>query len=138
MVVLHMQAKLVRPIDDALDRAHDTNLTGYELLARLARLHADGASVRYLSDQVVVSPSRVSRVADEFVSRGLLERAVSPHDGRLSLVRLTEDGRDELARMEATLAEALTAHFHERLTTEQVRALIDIGRTLGSPHCAET
>jgi DNA-binding MarR family transcriptional regulator len=137
VVVLFMQAKLVRPIDDALDRAHHTNLTGYELLARLARMHPDGASVRYLSDQVVVSPSRVSRVAEEFVNRGLLERAASPHDGRLSLVRLTRNGRKQLAGMETTLTNALNTHFHQQLTPKQVRALIDIGRTLGSPHCTE-
>ena len=57
--LLHVHATVVRAIDEALDEAHDTGLTGYELLIRLARLHPDGASVRYLSDEVVVSLSRV-------------------------------------------------------------------------------
>ena len=91
--LLFIQSRVVRPIDDALERAHQTNLTGFELLLRLGDL-PDGASVRYLSDQVVISPSRVSRVAEDLVRRGLLERAASVHDGRLSLVRLTEAGRD--------------------------------------------
>jgi hypothetical protein len=85
--LLHVQAHVVRAVDETLDRAHATGLSGYELLARLARMHPDGASVRFLAEQVVVSPSRVSRLADEFVGRGWLERAVSPHDGRLTLVR---------------------------------------------------
>ena len=127
----------MRVIDEALDEAHDTGLTGYELLIRLARLHPDGASVRYLSDQVVVSPSRVSRVADEFVGRGLLERAVSPQDGRLSLVRLTPAGREELAAMEATFADALTTHFLSLLTPEQVLSLGAIAHRLGAPNCRE-
>ncbi len=93
----HIQASVVRQIDDALARTHATNLTGYELLTRLANLHPEGASVRYLSDQVLLSPSRVSRVAEEFVNRGILERAASPHDGRLALVRLTEAGHDQLS-----------------------------------------
>ena len=134
VAVLHIQANAIRPIDDALDRAHHTNITGFEVLARLSAM-PDGASVRYLSDQVVVSPSRVSRVADDFVTRGLLERATSPHDGRLSLVRLTSKGQDELATMQTTFEQALTEHFLSRLSATQIRALIDIGRRVGAPHC---
>jgi DNA-binding MarR family transcriptional regulator len=97
----------------------------------------DDDRVRYLSDQVVVSPSRVSRVADEFVGRGLLERAVSPHDGRLSLVRLTPAGREELAAMEATFADALTTHFLSVLSREEVLALGAIAHRLGAPNCGD-
>jgi DNA-binding MarR family transcriptional regulator len=134
VAVLHVQAHVIRPIDDALERAHGTSITGFELLARLAQL-PDGASVRFLSDQVVVSPSRVSRVADEFVSRGLLERTASPHDGRLSLVRLTGKGERELDKIRATFERAVTEYFLNRLTASEVRALIGIGRSLGAPHC---
>jgi DNA-binding MarR family transcriptional regulator len=133
--VLHVQTRVVRPIDDAFDQAHGTGLSGFELLARLSHMHPDGASVRYLSQQVVVSPSRVSRLADEFVVRGWLERAVSPQDGRLSLVRLTDGGRAELAAMEQTFAEALQTHFLDHLSEAQLASLIDVGRTLGAPHC---
>ncbi len=133
--LLHIQTTVVRQIDDAFDQAHGTGLSGFELLARLSRMHADGASVRYLSQQVVVSPSRVSRLADEFVGRGWLERAVSPQDGRLSLVRLTPSGRKVLAAMEQTFAQALQQHFLDHLSEKQLAALIDVGRTLGAPHC---
>jgi DNA-binding MarR family transcriptional regulator len=109
--VLHVQTRVISPIDDAFDHAHGAGLSGFELLARLSHMHPDGASVRYLSEQVVVSPSRVLRLADAFVSRGWLERTVSPQDGRLSLVRLTDGGRAELAAMEQTFAAALQEHF---------------------------
>ena len=134
VAVLHIQANAIRPIDEALERAHQTNMTGFEVLARLSKL-AVGASVRYLSEQVVISPSRVSRVADDFVSRGLIERAASPHDARLSLVRLTDQGRESLADMQQTFQHALKAHFLDRLTDRQIKSLIAIGRSLGAPHC---
>jgi DNA-binding MarR family transcriptional regulator len=133
--LLYIQGQIVKPIDEALDRAHGTTVTGFEVLARLARLHPEGASIRYLADQVVVSPSRVSRLTEEFVGRGLLERAASPYDGRLSLLRLTAQGRAELSRMAETFDQALRIHFLDRLTSEQVQALVDIGRALGAPHC---
>ena len=134
VAVLHVQAHVIRPIDDALDQAHLTSITGFELLARLAQMPA-GASVRYLSDQVVVSPSRVSRIADDFVTRGLLERTASPHDGRLSLVRLTGKGERELTKIRATFEQAVTEHFLNHLTATQIRSLIGIGRKLGAPYC---
>lgn len=134
VAVLHIQANVIRPIDDALERAHRANLTGYEVLARLAAL-PDGASVRSLSEQVVVSPSRVSRVTAEFERRGMLECAPSPQDGRLSLVRLTKKGQTELRAMRKTFEQAVTEHFLTRLPAAQVRALIDIGRRLGAPPC---
>src|SRR5262245_2573897 len=43
----HMQNQVTRLVDDALARAHGTNLTGFELLSRLERLPAEGASVRF-------------------------------------------------------------------------------------------
>lgn len=133
--LLYIQAHVVRAIDDAFDRAHGTGLSSFELMARLAHMHPDGASLRYLAEQVVVSPSRVSRLAEELVVRGWLERALSPHDGRLSLVRLTDAGRITLVTMEATLSEALQAHLLARLTARQLDSLVAVGRALGAPHC---
>jgi DNA-binding MarR family transcriptional regulator len=133
--VLFIQSQVVPPIDTALDRAHGMSITGFEVLARLARMHPDGASVRYLSDQVVVSPSRVSRVVEDFVRRGLLERATSAHDGRLSLLRLTDSGRAKLAEAQETFGEAVQEHLLDRLSAKQARALTDVAKTLGSPNC---
>jgi DNA-binding MarR family transcriptional regulator len=68
-----------------------------------------------LSEQVVVSPSRVSRLAEDFVARGWLERTASPQEGRLSLVRLTAAGRRTLAAMEQTFTHALQTYFLDPL-----------------------
>ena len=133
--LLFLNGELIRPIDDALTRHHGFGLTGYEVLVRLANMDPGGVSVRYLSDQVVLSPSRVSRLVDEFVKRGLLERATSPQDGRLSLVRLTDQGKDEAAATQETFNQAIQTALLDRLSTEQIKTLIDIAHTLGSPHC---
>jgi DNA-binding MarR family transcriptional regulator len=133
--LLYIQTHVVRAIEDAFDRAHGTGLSGYELMARLDHMHPDGASLRYLAEQVVVSPSRVSRLAEELVARGWLERATSPQDGRLSLVRLTGAGHTTLASMESTFAEALRSHFLDRVTRKQLDSLVSVARALGAPHC---
>jgi hypothetical protein len=58
VAVLRIQANAIRPIGDLLDRAHHTNITGFEVLPRLSEI-PHGACVRYLTGQVIVSPSRV-------------------------------------------------------------------------------
>ncbi len=133
--LLYIQAHVIRAIDDAFDRTHGTGLSSFELMARLSHMHPDGASLRYLAEQVVVSPSRVSRLAEELVARGWLVRSLSPHDGRQSLVRLTDAGQATLATMEATLTQALQAHLVGRLTQKQLDSLVGVGRALGAPHC---
>jgi DNA-binding MarR family transcriptional regulator len=50
-------------------------------------------------------------------------------------VRLTAKGHDELAAMETTFTQALQAHFLDRLSAEQLRALADIAHALGAPDC---
>ena len=97
--------------------------------------HAPRRRVRALPlQQVVVSPSRVSRLADEFVGRGWLERAVSPQDGRLSLVRLTPAAERRWPRW-SRRSPAAQEHFLDHLSEAQLASLVDVGRTLGAPHC---
>ena len=107
--------------------------TGTEALFGL--LYVQAHVVRVIDDAFDVSPSRVSRLTEELVARGWLERAVSPHDGRLSLVRLTDAGRMTLASMEATFAEAVRANLLDRLTPKQLDSIVAVCRSLGAPHC---
>ena len=133
--LLHVQAHVVRAIDEALEHAYDTGITGYEVLYRLAQMPDRSASMRDLAAQVVVGPSRVSRVADALERRGLLARCGSPHDGRVSIVRLTPAGEVALTGLQATFEAALVEHFLSRLTCGQLAALVDAAGALGAPHC---
>jgi DNA-binding MarR family transcriptional regulator len=74
-------------------------------------------------------------VADDLVRRGLLERAASVHDGRLSLVRLTDAGRDETTAIQKTFLQAVSEHFTDRLTAAQINAVAEVAQALGAPHC---
>ena len=134
--IAHVQTHAVRLIDDALARAHTANLTGYELLKRLATLHPDGASVRYLSDQVLLSPSRVSRVVDEFVTRGLLERG-GLAARRPSVARAAHRRRPRKSSRPWTPPSSARSRRTSSTSSpvEQVQTLIEIGHRLGAPHC---
>lgn len=131
--LLHIHTHVVRAIDEGLERPHGTGLSGYELLARLARMHRDGAPVGHLAQHVLVSPSRVSRLTDQLVQRGWLRRNLSQQDNRLRLLQLTPSGRQALKTMETTLQNEIQHHLLEPLSTNQLETLTTIARALRAP-----
>lgn len=72
--------------------------------------HQQEVTVGTIADQLRIDPSRGSRIVADLVKQGLLERAASQEDGRRSLVKVTEAGRQVLDGIEAikreTIAEA--------------------------------
>ena len=50
-----------------------------------------------LADHLMVDPSVASRMASDCISHGYLARAASQHDGRRTIIQLTEAGRTLLA-----------------------------------------
>jgi DNA-binding MarR family transcriptional regulator len=74
----------------------------------------------------VYRKSDVTRVIDVLVRRGLVERARSASDRRLSVARITPKGLKTLLRLDALL-EALTAEYDRKLTR---REWVELSRLL--------
>jgi DNA-binding MarR family transcriptional regulator len=122
--LLHTHAALVRKIDAELAARHRISLSAFELLGRLATAPNDGSlSVTDLARQVVISPSRVSRVVDELGRDGYVERRACSTDARVSYVAITDAGRDLVADCSSTFDEAIARHFLEPLSAEEVAQL---------------
>ena len=58
----------------------------------LAKLHHDTLSLGELAQMAAVSPATISRTVTTLEERGWVERTNSPEDGRVVLVRLTDQG----------------------------------------------
>jgi DNA-binding MarR family transcriptional regulator len=69
------------------------------LLVRLAKTGPTRASD--LAEQICADPSTVSRQVAGLVKGGLLERQADPHDGRASILVITDAGRARIARLVA-------------------------------------
>jgi DNA-binding MarR family transcriptional regulator len=122
--LLHTYAALVRKIDGELAAQHRLSLSAFELLVRLSSAPQDGSlSVTELARQVVISPSRVSRVVDELGRGGYVERRACSTDARVSYVAITEAGRDLLADASSTFDDAIRRHFLEPLDDAEVAQL---------------
>ncbi len=56
--------------------------------------------------------SQISRLIQRFERLGLLTRKRSDQDGRVSVLRLTRQGREQLERIQEALAEVVDGIFH--------------------------
>ena len=120
--LLTVHASVTRAVESKLTAESDLSFSAYEVLYRLR--WSDAQPARRLAAQIVsVSPTRVSRVVDDLVQRGLVLREPSTQDGRVSLVSLTAAGRAVLKSADRTFFEAVERSFFERLDDDDVAAL---------------
>jgi DNA-binding MarR family transcriptional regulator len=97
-------------------------------------------AVSALAEIVVIGPSRVSRVVDDLVGRGLVERRRDGSDARVSYATVTDDGRRRAAEVEETFHAVLRRRFLDRLDAAEVERLAAIWDKLGfaSPPACDT
>lgn len=101
----------------------------YNVLASLAVVDRLGAArVSALAEAARVDISVASRQLQALEHDGLVVRAADPHDGRASLVSLSENGRRVLEEGRTRIA----ALMDERLSEWSTADLADVARTLRS------
>lgn len=108
----------------------------------LYEIGARGADLRELRDRLGLDSGYLSRVVKALAAQGLITVAPEPHDERLRRVRITPEGRVELAEMDRRSDEAaeeilaaLTPGQGQRLVdamTEVYRLLYAAGAEIGA------
>ena len=94
-------ARLARLLERSCGELHPPlTLAQYRLLAMIAS-GADRAS--HLAGQLALAKPTVSATVDTLVERGLVERASSRDDRRVTTLTLTAGGREELAAAETAM-----------------------------------
>jgi DNA-binding MarR family transcriptional regulator len=78
-----------------------TTLPRFDLMAQLER-HAEGMTMRELSQRMMVTGGNVTGITDQLENEGLVVRAPHPSDRRAFFVRLTPAGRRLFRRMAST------------------------------------
>ncbi|WP_369217430.1 MarR family winged helix-turn-helix transcriptional regulator [Streptomyces flavofungini] len=84
---------------------------------------------RYVAEEAGISKGTLTGVARTLAGRGLLERRGHPDDGRLALLRLTEEGERLMGEVFPAF-NAEEAFVTEGLTDEECRALADLLRKI--------
>lgn len=132
--LLLAQAGALRAIEDDLASARMIQLSWYDVLLELNAAPERRMRMSELAEKVVLSRTRVSRVVDELVRAGLVERRPDPQDGRASFAVLTSTGRSELRKTAPRYLEGIERHFTSLLDERERRVLSSALRKVADHH----
>ena len=123
--LLFTHATVTARIDAVLMERHRISFSACEILCRLQE--SEPQAVRALASQLVsVSPTRASRLVQEQIDAGHLQRGADQGDGRVSLISFTETGREYAENVKRTLEESMKKYFVDPLDDEDIAALTGI------------
>lgn len=123
-LVLRTHAALVPELGRRVEEATGLPLSWYDVLLELNRAPGRRLRMSDLGERVVLSRTRVSRIAGVMADAGLLEQHPDPDDGRATLATLTPKGRAALRRAAPTYLAGIDALFSSRLTATEARAIV--------------
>jgi DNA-binding MarR family transcriptional regulator len=120
LLLAHQRA--VRAIEADLAAAGTIPLTWYDVLLELQAV-PDGLRMQDLSERVVLSRTRVSRLVDELEREGLVRRRPDPDDGRATIATITPAGTEAFRATAPLYLAKIDEHFNRHLTAPEHAAL---------------
>lgn len=112
-------------VDAVLRERHHVSFSAVEILCQLN--DSEPQAVRSLAGRLIsVSPTRASRLVQELIDAGHLERSADQGDGRVSLISRTKSGRRFAKAIERTFIEAVKEYFLDELDDADIAALTRI------------
>lgn len=115
-VLVTVPRRLMARLDADLQDGKGMSLADYEVLAYLSEVPDQALRMAELAEQLVLSPSGLTRRLDGMVRAGMVERRACPSDGRGSLAVLTDEGRRRLEDAAPAHLESVRAYVVEQLT----------------------
>jgi DNA-binding MarR family transcriptional regulator len=129
---LRTHARLVRELDEELQRAHALPLSSYDVLIQLAKTPDRQMRLSQLADAVLLSRSGLSRLVARLVDQGLVDRIECESDARGAFAALTDAGAARLDAARETHRSGVRRRFLGRLSEAQQRQLAAAwGKLLG-------
>jgi DNA-binding MarR family transcriptional regulator len=135
MLLAH--ARALRAIEADLAQQRVIPLAWYDVLLELNAAKGRRLRMSELGERVVLSRTRVSRIVDELVAAGLVERLPNPDDRRSSFAQLTDKGRAELRRAAPHYLAGIEKHFLSLLDPEERRTLATALERVAEHHRAD-
>jgi DNA-binding MarR family transcriptional regulator len=121
-MLLLAHAGAVRAIEGDVGR-RGIPLGWYDVLLELNGARGRRLRMQELSDRVVLSRTRVSRLVDEMARQGLVEKQPDDTDRRSTWASITDDGRAALRRTAPVYLAGIEEHFAQHLTAAEQRSV---------------
>lgn len=129
--LLRTHATVVRTLERELEARTGLPLSWYDVLLELNAAEDRRLRMQQLSQRVVLSRTRVSRLVDEMARSGLVDKVPDPHDGRATLAVVTPAGRAALRRAAPVYLAGIDEHFTSHLDEAALRTIrAALGRVL--------
>jgi len=124
--LLRAHASITRRFNADLVTEHGLTLSAYEVLLRLA--HAPERRMRRvdLSEEVLLTPSGITRLLAGLEESGFVERAFCESDARVTYAQLTDSGLAKLREAADTHVAGIRGVFSARFTVEEMETLRDL------------
>jgi DNA-binding MarR family transcriptional regulator len=124
--LLRAHAATTRAFNAQLVAEHGLTLSDYEVLLRLARAPDRRMRRVDLAEQVLLTPSGITRLLTGLEQSGYVERAACASDARVTYAQLTDDGLAKLRAAAKTHVAGIQSVFGERLSASELEALRDL------------
>lgn len=122
-MLLLAQSAALKAIEKDMATAGTIPLPWYDVLLELRSAPEMRLRMQELSDRVVLSRTRVSRLVDEMVAAGYVRREPDPSDGRAAFAVITDEGRAARRATAPLYLEAIDRHFSRHLSRAEREAL---------------
>lgn len=129
MGFLRTQARVLAQLDRELREEHHLSLADYDVMATLSAQPQHQLRATELAEQVIISPSTLTRRLDSMEQRGLVARRRCREDARGVHVALTDEGLRVLESAAPSHVQSVRRHLIDNLSRSQLEALAGIGRS---------
>jgi DNA-binding MarR family transcriptional regulator len=126
--LLRVHATLVPALDKELQGQSGMSLSWYDVLLELAAAPDGRLRMSDLADRVVLSRTRISRLVEELVARGLIRKEGDPDDRRSAYAVITKAGLAGFRTSAPVYLGAIERRFASALSDEE---LLQLSRLLG-------
>ncbi len=123
---LRAHAAVTRQLDRELVAEHGLTINDYEVLLSLARAPDRMLRRVDLAQQVLLTPSGITRLLDGLQRSGYVEKAACDSDARVVYAKLTYGGLKKLAQATESHVASIGAIFCQQLSDDELETLRDL------------
>lgn len=121
--LLRTHATVVRILERQTETKTGLPLSWYDVLLELNAAEGRRLRMQQLAERVVLSRTRVSRLVDEMVEAGMVEKTSDADDRRSTLATITDLGRRSLRNAAPVYLDGIHEHFTQHLDESQLHAI---------------
>jgi len=124
--LLRAHAAITRELDRELVNDHGLTINDYEVLLRLSRAPNKVLRRVDLAQQVLLTPSGITRLLDGLQRSGLVEKASCENDARVVYAKLTDEGAKRLDEASRSHLASIRTLFASQLTDDELETLASL------------